>query len=683
MRIIRRLVLVLVLFFSAALLLRHTGVEWIGAVLLAGIGLEQVQLDLTRIDHKEIALRSVAFNLRLASGPVAVRLDDARCQYRFSDLLRGKMTTCSARAVDIALSAMPRSQEIAPNTDLPRLDRLVALLKTLRIPLEQLHLPLLTLHGPSTGSSEPLRLELEYLAVAEGDHLVVNSAAAQVSPPLRLELRRSGTGLSADLNLDCARLLPLIPPSFAGGLPRQGLLIAQLESTATRPLHLRATLSDLRSPSLSLEKASLNLVGEVSPEQHALAFTSASQITLSNLQHQKTGLRAFSLNLGGTLQMERDRWRWRIQPAQPVTAEGLVVGGRPYAPAQLDGLLVQLQLDREQVQLETISGTPLGNGRLVGRCSHRWASGGQGECLVETQGPLVLDKKRNPLALLSKPLDAAIHAGTLRFSLQSQWQGQGPLSIQAEVDAAIDAGTFFEFAFAGLRLRQHLQVTPQLQSVGSGTLHLATLEGPVPMEDLQLVTRIRSDGRKRQPMLIFDKASVRVLDGLFRLNRCSYALNQAPSTCQLEIDHLNLEPLIALHKVEGLTVNGRMRGKLPLHLDAQGLRIDKGQLENEAGGGIIRYLPPARAIEESPLTAYALEAMRDLHYQQLTSEIDYQPDGTLVVSVHIRGNNPSLDNGRPVHLNLTTQQNILSLIRSLQYSQSLSSELGRKALRAP
>jgi hypothetical protein len=58
--------------------------------------------------------------------------------------------------------------------------------------------------------------------------------------------------------------------------------------------------------------------------------------------------------------------------------------------------------------------------------------------------------------------------------------------------------------------------------------------------------------------------------------------------------------------------------------------------------------------------------------------VDYLPDGLLTIALQLQGKNPKLEGGRPVHLNITTEQNLLSLLKSLQYSQSLSSELDRK-----
>ncbi|MGE4560261.1 MAG: YdbH domain-containing protein, partial [Desulfobulbus sp.] len=340
-------------------------------------------------------------------------------------------------------------------------------------------------------------------------------------------------------------------------------------------------------------------------------------------------------------------------------------------------------LEPDQVQLDATLTSPLGNGPISAHCNHRRDPTGTGACLLKTPKPLILNPAQNPLNLLAAPPEVQILQGKLTFSLEGQWQTQKPLQLRADLDATLQQGSVLDIPFSGLQVQQQVQVLPQLQSIKNGRLQLASMGGPVPMQDLTLATRIRPDRRSRQPIVTLEQGTMRLLDGVLRLpQQCTYALDGTPTTCMVQLDGINLESLVALHQVEGLTVSGRVRGRLPLHFSAPGLRIEHGILENEAKGGIIRYRPPTGAMENSPLTAYALTALRDLHYQHLAAQVDYQPDGTLAVALQVRGNNPGLDNGRPVHLNLNTEQNLLSLLKSLQYSQSLSSELGRKLIKS-
>jgi hypothetical protein len=214
-------------------------------------------------------------------------------------------------------------------------------------------------------------------------------------------------------------------------------------------------------------------------------------------------------------------------------------------------------------------------------------------------------------------------------------------------------------------------------------VQLTELGGPVPLNNLVVKTQLHPSPRGKQPALTIEQASVHLFDGSIRLDNCTYDGNSTADSCLLRIDRLDLQPLIALHKVDGLTVSGRVQGQLPLQFSPQGMTIHQGRLENDADGGIIRYQPGDGAMHDSPLTTYAIMALKELHYHRLLAQVDYLPDGALTVGLHLQGKNPQMEGGRPVHLNITTEQNLLSLLKSLQYSHGLTSELDRKVRQQP
>jgi hypothetical protein len=57
---------------------------------------------------------------------------------------------------------------------------------------------------------------------------------------------------------------------------------------------------------------------------------------------------------------------------------------------------------------------------------------------------------------------------------------------------------------------------------------------------------------------------------------------------------------------------------------------------------------------------------------------EYQPDGTLKLRLEIKGNNLLVENGRPIHLNLNLEQNVLQLLESLRYVDGLSGTIDEK-----
>ena len=58
--------------------------------------------------------------------------------------------------------------------------------------------------------------------------------------------------------------------------------------------------------------------------------------------------------------------------------------------------------------------------------------------------------------------------------------------------------------------------------------------------------------------------------------------------------------------------------------------------------------------------------------------INAQADGNTKLGIHLKGQNPSYENGRPIEFNLNVEQNILKLLQSLSMSNRISERLEKK-----
>jgi hypothetical protein len=105
------------------------------------------------------------------------------------------------------------------------------------------------------------------------------------------------------------------------------------------------------------------------------------------------------------------------------------------------------------------------------------------------------------------------------------------------------------------------------------------------------------------------------------------------------------------------------------------ITVPNGEVRSRAPGGTIHYFPPGGSAHYSTLPAYALKALEEFNYSILTATPTYSADGTLIIAIHTEGHSPPLETERPVHLNLNTEQNILSLLESLRYSNKLTDKL--------
>ncbi len=301
---------------------------------------------------------------------------------------------------------------------------------------------------------------------------------------------------------------------------------------------------------------------------------------------------------------------------------------------------------------------------------------GKGSAVVVTDKPLTFSKEMPlSMAVTGWSLPADLTRGELRIKSSIRWPH---LRMTGSISLNRGKGFFQDIRFSGLSFRQNLQILPVLRSRKTGTLTIETVDVGLPIHNFSTEMLFKPSG-KPLPVLILKNTRASLLGGSVSNDYIQLDPQRPTFKTTIQVNNLNLADLLALQQVKGLKVSGSVSGELPIRLDKEGLHVDHGSLHNEQAGGIIEYTPESKdGLANSPLAGYALKALEEFHYNLLVASANYSPDGTLEVKLHLEGKSPRLDTKRPVHLNITTQQNLLSLIKSLRYSDALTNEIDRE-----
>ncbi|HHB76239.1 MAG TPA: hypothetical protein ENK84_06825, partial [Desulfobulbus sp.] len=301
---------------------------------------------------------------------------------------------------------------------------------------------------------------------------------------------------------------------------------------------------------------------------------------------------------------------------------------------------------------------------------------GRGGAVVSTKRPLTFSKDTPLSATVAgwfPPAD--LTRGELRIKSSIRWPH---LRMTGRISLGKGKGFFRDIRFSGLSFSQNLQILPVLRSRKIGTLTIDTLDVGLPIHNFFTEILFKSSG-KPLPVLILKNTHASLLGGSIANDYSTIDPQKLRLRTTIRVNGLHLADLLALQQVKGLKVSGSVSGELPIRLDKEGLHVDNGSLHNEQSSGIIEYTPPSdKGLANSPLTSYALKALEEFHYHLLAASANYSPDGALEVKLHLEGKSPKLDTRRPVHLNITTQQNLLSLVKSLRYSDALTDEIDRE-----
>lgn len=66
------------------------------------------------------------------------------------------------------------------------------------------------------------------------------------------------------------------------------------------------------------------------------------------------------------------------------------------------------------------------------------------------------------------------------------------------------------------------------------------------------------------------------------------------------------------------------------------------------------------------------QALDDFQYDLLSADVTYREGGILVLGLELQGRNPTVEGGRPIHLNIRLEEDIPALLASLQLSGQVS-----------
>nr|WP_247741685.1 YdbH domain-containing protein [Endozoicomonas sp. G2_1] len=167
-------------------------------------------------------------------------------------------------------------------------------------------------------------------------------------------------------------------------------------------------------------------------------------------------------------------------------------------------------------------------------------------------------------------------------------------------------------------------------------------------------------------------------NGEFSIDELEWPIAQE-QTLALSFDGFDLSELIALENQQGINVTGQVSGQVPLYVaEKEGkleLSISDGNLFNITNGLI--QIKDNPAVEQFKLNyqqlAIAFEALENLHYNQLSAQVNMDSQGQMLLATSIKGRNPDLDN--EVNLNLNLDYDLLGLLESLQIPEQLEQRI--------
>ncbi len=311
-----------------------------------------------------------------------------------------------------------------------------------------------------------------------------------------------------------------------------------------------------------------------------------------------------------------------------------------------------------------------------------------------TIGPVVFDGAERRLSRLfaGLPVSTDITDGQLTATIDASWaggigdaaRGFQVTSGTAKVVADKLSGRYQDYIVKGFSTTMALR-TEGLESISTvqpAPVTIAAVQTGVEVTNLATTIQMAWKVPNGLPVIDVKDFQCDVFGGSITSPGLPVDLARPPYQTTFSLRNLDLSRILSVEQQKGLQGTGILNGTLPVKITHAGATIEGGVMEAQSPGGIIRYasIPESSSMiteADSPLHLVA-QALNNFHYTLLRVGVEYAENGTLDLSARLEGRNPDLKKSPPVHFNLTMQEHVPTLLKSLRLVQDIQEGVQRK-----
>jgi hypothetical protein len=248
-------------------------------------------------------------------------------------------------------------------------------------------------------------------------------------------------------------------------------------------------------------------------------------------------------------------------------------------------------------------------------------------------------------------------------------------TVKLELSGKGLGGIYDRTALEGLDGKLSAQIDPKQLRLELSDLRLALANPGIPLGPVQLSGSYSAALQTpTQGQLQLRQAEAALMGGKLQLAPGQWRMAAEPLLLPVQVQGLELEQLFILYPTEGLAGTGTLDGFLPLQVGSQGVTIEQGQLNaREPGGRLQFHSERIRALGRSnPAMQLVTQSLEDFRFTTLSSQVNYDQQGKLALAMRLEGQNPAIEQGRPIHFNINLEEDIPTLLASLQLTDKVS-----------
>ena len=311
-----------------------------------------------------------------------------------------------------------------------------------------------------------------------------------------------------------------------------------------------------------------------------------------------------------------------------------------------------------------------------------------------TIGPLTFNGAEGRLSkiIMGLPPSTDIVEGTFSVTADASWsgglghsmRGMRVTSTDAKVVGEKLSGYYSDYVVKGLSttMALHIDESDSVSMIQPASIFVTSMRSGLEISNLAALYQVRWPFANTLPVIDVKDFQCDVFGGRVTNPGLVVDLNKPPFSTTFFLHKLDLAKVLSVEQQRGLHGTGTLNGTVPVTFTSNGAIVKDGRIEAQPPGGVLRYISstePSQDVSESghPLQ-FVEQALNNFHYTLLRVGLKYEETGMLDLSARLEGKNPDLKNAPPIHFNLTVQEHIPTLLKSLRLVDEIRGSIERK-----
>ncbi len=558
--------------------------------------------------------------------------------------------------------------------------------------------PVQAVHGALYWTESPLRLTVE------GPVAVMYGMA---SGPLVAEFKADKAtvvGGELDTAEGTFRIQGAMPRFVASGLSSKAavgalygqLALAQHEVRGQLLAPSAVTVTQMQAAGVVIPSATVHIKEPVSVHCTLASVQCAGGPGTFALQIPTSRLAGYDLKLADSVialrRAELVGTSWNAQGVVNVT--GVMVEPLPLAvPAT--NWRAEFSANQAGVKAEVHGHLPSGERVVTAKVEQAFAEG-KGS-LRGSVGPLQFNAKERRLRTLVPTLPDSFDLIDGRFTATADlaWSVGGAAVVQGQrvvlhpgsvtIQADNLSGMFREIAVQGFSTTLVLRTTgfDQIATRQPAAVTVASVQTGIELANLKTTVDLSWMLSGAGPVVDLRDIQGELFGGTMTCPAVHLDPAKPPAQWTISLREIDLAKVLSVEQQKGVEGTGLLNGTLPITLTAAGVSVKDGTIEAQPPGGVIRYTATPEAgkllAESDQSLKLVAQALNNFHYNVLRVGVQYREDGLLQLAARLEGKNPDMKKTPPIHFNLTVQENIPALLKSLRTVQDIGESLKQRA----